>query len=430
MGEIPKIEKYLDQNNHTQAWIVCMTSALFFFYVFIQVTKFNAIGNSLSVDLNLNATKLGALSSAYFWGNLVFLVPAGMLLDRFSTKKILTIVFLMVIISTFVFSFTTNIQTAFICLFLVGISGAFALTLSLRLASRWFPPEKMALVTGLIVSCGFAGAMVSQTPLIWLVNQVGWRDAMRINALLGLILLCLTVLVIKDSPYRGTHKITYKQTSNIKSIWRYFKQSITNSQSWLFGFYTCVFNFPIFIFGAAFGISYLQQVHQLSQNQAASIMIIMFLGCITGSPFVGWVSDKIKSRRIPMIISGLISIILILAIMYIPNLMYLSEAFLFFALGFFTTAQNITYTVITESSSEQLVGTNIGMVSMLIMSGGAIFLPFFGWLLDFHHTVITPIKFTQHSASDYLLALWMLPIVFMIGIITVIFGKETYHRKS
>lgn len=418
----------ITKRSYTHAWIVCMVGALYFFYMFIQITKFNAIGNAITTDFNLDATGLGTLSSAYFWGNVLFLLPAGMLLDRFSTKKLLAIVLLVAIIATLCFSFTTNIHTAFITLFFVGIAGAFGLTLPLRLASRWFPPEKMALTSGVIIACGFTGAMVGQSPLIWLVNQVGWRHAMQMNVGLGVFFFVLMMIVIKDFPKGVTPGMMHEEISGIKFVWHCFRQSVTNAQNWLFGLYTCFINLPVFVF-AAFGVSYLHQVRQLSEIQAGFIMVIMFIGSIIGSPITGWISDKMKLRKVPMIIAGFIGIVIILAIMYLPSLSYLSAAVLFFALGFIMAAQNITYPVVAESSPEKLIGTSIGMASILIMSGGAIFLPFFGWLLDFHHTGQMVGSIAAHSASDYMFALWMLPITFLIGTIAVMFGKETHCKR-
>ena len=75
--------------HHSLAWIVTLTASLFFFYEFIQLNLFNAIAVDLMQDFHLDAAQLGNLSSMYFYANALFLFPAGMMLDRFSAKKLL-----------------------------------------------------------------------------------------------------------------------------------------------------------------------------------------------------------------------------------------------------------------------------------------------------------------------------------------------------
>src|SRR5689334_404568 len=69
------------------AWLVCFVGSLFFFYEFIQMNMFNAINTHLMHDFNLDAAELGSLSATYFLANVAFLLPAGIILDRFSTRK-------------------------------------------------------------------------------------------------------------------------------------------------------------------------------------------------------------------------------------------------------------------------------------------------------------------------------------------------------
>ena len=411
-----------------RAWAVCMVAALYFFYIFVQMTKFNAIGADIMTAFHMGSTGLGALSSAYFWGNVVFLFPAGLMLDRFSTKKILAIVMWVVILCTLLFSYLNNEQTSFFAFFLIGIAGAFGLLIPLRLASRWFPSDKMALVSGLIVTVGFFGAMVSQSPLVWLVNHVGWRAAMQWNAGLGVVLFALMMIVIQDFPQGVTRKISQEQATSWSFLWYSIKQAVVNRQNWLFGLYTCLLNLPLFVF-AIFGLLYLQQIQHLSESQAAFIVVVLYFGAMLGSPALGWVSDKMKNRKIPMIVSGLISLALMLGIMYWNNMNIATIYMLFFLLGFFTSAQVITYPVIAESNAEEIVGSGFGMGSTLIMSGGAILVPLFGWLLDLHWGGQIVRGVPVHTLADYRFALWMLPISFIIGIIAVMIGKETHGEK-
>jgi predicted MFS family arabinose efflux permease len=411
-----------------QAWMVCMVAALYFFYIFIQMTKFNAIGHDLMMDFKIGATGLGTLSSIYFWGNVIFLLPAGLILDRVSVKKVLFAVMVISIIFTYLFSYTNTVATASWCFLFIGLAGAFALIIPLRLIARWFPGSKMALASGMAVTIGFTGAMISQSPLTWLVNLVGWRHAMQYDALMGIGLLILMMLVVKDYP-KGAAKVVMADAATLKSLGRSLKKALGNSQNWLFGIYTCLVNLPMFVFGAAFGVPFLEQIHKVTEEQAAFAMLLLFLGAMAGSPAFGWLSDKMKLRKAPMFIGAIVSLILLLIPMYIMGLNYLALYVIFFAIGVFTSSQVITYAVIPESNSDEYIGTSLALGSMLIMSGGAIFMPVFGWLLDLYWSGKIVNKVPVHALSDYRFALWLLPISIAVAIVAIIIGKETHCKK-
>jgi len=408
-----------------RGWIVCMSAALFFFYIFIQMLLFNVVGHPLMAEFSLTSTDLGMLSSVYFWGNVVFLLPAGLLLDRFSIKKILIISLTIMLLAILLFSFATSLDIVIIARFLIGATSAFALLTGLRLASHWFPPANMALVTGMITTMGFLGGLVAQTPLTILVGAVGWRHAMQWDVVLGLFFIFIMLLAVKDCPDGHTQAIADENKTSIAFLFYSIRKALGNPQNWLYGLYTSLLNLPVFIIGAAFGIRYLEQAHNLYKIQASYVTSMVLIGSMIGSPILGWASDKMKARKPLMIIAALLSIVVILAIMYIPNMDLTWLLILFLLLGFFTSAQVISYPAIAESNRPDIIGAGLSIGSILIMLGGVIPLPLFGWLLDMNWNGQTVAGIPFHSIADYQLALWIIPAAFVIGLIAVLIAKET-----
>ena len=85
------------------SWLVVLVAGLFFFYEFIQMNMFDTIGQTLVHVLSLDAAQLGLLSSIYFMANVVFLFLAGVVLDRYSTKKVILIALSICVLGTFIF---------------------------------------------------------------------------------------------------------------------------------------------------------------------------------------------------------------------------------------------------------------------------------------------------------------------------------------
>lgn len=135
-----------EQEDHsTLGWLVTLAASLFFFYEFIQMNMFNAINGQIMQAFHLDAVQIGHLAATYFYGNVLFLFPAGMLLDRFSTKKLLLTAVALCTIGTFIFALANGFWVAAAGRFMVGVGASFCFLSCIRLASRWFPPRNMAL---------------------------------------------------------------------------------------------------------------------------------------------------------------------------------------------------------------------------------------------------------------------------------------------
>lgn len=414
------------QPNKLLAWTVVLTAALFFFYEFIQMNFPNAINEELRSAFNLDAAGLGLLVSMYFWANAVFLFPAGNLLDRFSTKKILLIAVIITTIGTFIFAMANTFFIAAAGRFLVGTGAAFCFLSCIRLASRWFPPSGMALVTGVVVTMAMLGGFVAQSPMVLLTEWVGWRNAILIDAVLGIFVVLAILLLVKDRPDGAIdHAIAEKAALKKLGFFQCFRLVLLNPYNWLGGLYTALMNLPVFALGGLWGIRYLTQVHHITSVQASWATSMFFCGVIFGSPAFGWISDKMGRRCLPMLVGAIVSLIVFLLLMYVPHLSLTSLIILFFLIGFVTSSQVISYPTIAELNPIVLTGTAVSVASLCIMSSGVIVLPLFGWLLELHWNNMMVNGEPFYSKHDFNTAMWIMPISFIVAIFISLLIKET-----
>lgn len=423
--------KFLNESSPTTKWIVCFSAAFFFFYEFIQMNMFNAISTNLMQTFHITGDRLSTLSSTYFYADVLFLFPAGILLDRVSTRKLILTALGLCVISTYLFSTAQTFWFASLCHFASGVGAAFCFLSCMMLASRWFPPKQLALATGLIVTFAMAGGAIAQTPFEILTQHVGWRSAVVVNAVIGTFIFVLVWLFVADKP--SIPELDYSKELVIAdkpSFWASIRLAITNPQNWYCGLYTSLLNLPLMVLGALWGSLFLQQMHGFTATQATTISSMLFIGTIVGSPAFGAMSDRMGRRRFPMLFGAVASIICIAALLYIQHLNFIDAMMLFYFIGFFTSAQIISYPVISENNRKAITGTSLGVASVLIMGGAGVSQQIFGYLIDlkWNHLVKNGIPIYSHA--DFSLALKIFPLTLLIGLILAFCVKETYCKQQ
>jgi MFS family permease len=403
-------------------WLVCFMASLFFFYEFIQGNMFASIADDVMRDFHIQADKMVYLSSIYYVSNVIFLFIAGFMLDRFSAKKTILIAMLLCVLSTFILADSNSFYVALLCRFFTGIGSAFCFLGPIRIASRWFPAKRMALVTGAIVTMAMTGGMVAQYPLTKLVIHIGWRSALVYVGWLGAIMWFGMLFGVKEQP-QHVSKVKNKHLSVLKSA----KLAYLNPQTMGAALYTSLMNMSVAVFGAVMGSLYLMQRLNISREEAALVNSMLFFGAIIGGPVIGWCSDKLALRILPMKCGVIASLVIVCCILYAPvslNMM----TFLFFALGFCTAAQVISYALVAESSLPVMTAMAVSIVSILTQGGYIVYQNLFGYLLLQHGDMQMINNTPVYSLADYQIAAIILPLGLVVALLVVFKLKETHAK--
>lgn len=401
------------------AWIVCFSAGLFFFYAFLQLNIFDVINENLRQDFGINAAEVSLMSSIFLWADILFLIPAGIILDRFSTRKVVLYAMIACIIGTLGFAVTNSFMMASFYRGIIGASNAFCFLTCVILVSRWFEPRRQALVMGLLVTMAFIGGMVAHTPLAFLNEQFGWRNALLINTAFGVFLFFWLFFGIKDRPKESVLSVDHVDSPKAN-----FFQVLRNSQNWLTGFYTAFMNLPILVLCSLWGGSYLQIVHDLPVMTSSNIVSLILLGSIFGCPLAGWISDRWGKRKPIMLIGSVLTFFLIVPLFVKASINVTELSIIFFCWGLFTSTQVVIYPMITESNDLSNTGLANSIASIIIMGGGALAQMVFGHLVHSHAGS------TNYQAADLHFAMWMFPITTVLAFIAIAFTRETYCKRA
>jgi MFS family permease len=423
MQMLEEFRSYEELKSTLLPWVVCFAATLFFFYEFIQGNMFASIGSSIMHDYQIQADKMAYLSSIYYLSNVLFLFVAGMVLDRFSIKNTLLIAMSLCVASTFILAYSHSYYMALFCRFMTGIGSAFCFLGPVRLASHWFPPKRMAMVTGAIVTMAMTGGMLAQYPLTKLVAYVGWRAAVQNVGMLGLAILIIMFFLIKERPTVAVKKVAKPMKVMVAA-----KHAYLNRQYLRAALYTSLMNMAIAVFGAMMGTLYLEQRLNVSADDAAFVNMMLFLGAIIGSPLAGWLSDKMGLRILPMKAGIVASMFILLGILYFPVSLTVMTV-LFFLLGLFTSTQVISYALVAESSSPAMTATAVSVISILTQGGYLVYQNVFSKLLIHHGGMQLVDGVPVYFLEAYQYAALILPIGLFIAFLMILGLKETYCHQ-
>jgi MFS family permease len=415
------------EKNSIKAWVICLTCALFFFYDFVQFMMGNSLSMYLISQFGISASGLSNFGFAFLITDIIFLFPAGIILDRFSPRLVTLITLFISVIGTYGLVVASSFETVLIFRAISGVAHAFCFLCCISFVSKWFSPENRAKVIGIIITIAMLGGVFAQTPLLMLMDKFAWTNTMLILTFIGIFIWVISFFVLEDSPKEDENKTN--TNINDMNFMDGLKQVFKNSQNWLYGTYTGLLNLPVMVIAAAYGTMFLTTSFNLNESMATSIVSMINFGVMIGAPVMGYISDSLNKRKSPIIIGGFITLLLSIIILYVDNLSATSLFVLFLSLGFFSSAQVISYPAITESNPINLSSTATGLCAALIMGIGAIGIKLAGYILDLNWDGKMVNQAVSYSSENFKIALIIIPVGILVAFVLSLMVKETNCKQ-
>ncbi|MDF1684901.1 MAG: MFS transporter [Legionellaceae bacterium] len=420
-------------------WLICALGALFYSYEYILRITPSVMEMPLREHFGLSATGFGLFSAFYYYAYVPMQLPVGVLMDRYGPRRLLTLACALSVLGMWLLGSTHVVNVATAGRFLTGFGSAFAFVGVLKLATIWLPEDRLALVAGLAAALGTVGAMIGDNLLGAMVEQMGWQHAVNYTAIFGLGVIALLWFGIHDKKDKLD-----KDGGTVATLDRGFvdlKLILKNKQIWINGGFGCLIYLPTTVFAELWGIPYLAHAHGMTPAAAEFSNSLVFMGFTVGAPLWGYFSDRIKQRRLPMFIGAVGAGILMTVILYLPGLGGRSLNIAMFILGLFYSVQAVVFAVGRELSPQEAGGTAIATTNMFVMLGAMLLQPLIGHLLDWsvraHHVGDVAMKALTsdqlrelYTASDYQLAMAVIPIGVFCAAILTFFLKETHAHAG
>ncbi len=405
-------------------WLVCAIGAAFYSYEYLLRILPGLMANELLQFYGIGAAALGNLVAYYYYAYIPMQFPVGVLMDRFNPKYLLALACAICAAGSLLSAgISEHIYLAKLGRLCMGFGSAFAFVGVLKLAAIWLPAERFALVVGLATALGMVGAMVGDVSLTLVIAQYGWQHVFMLFVILGASLAVIILLTPKQGAVVAPAPVALTSTDKLSSslsplapqlkwceLLRGFLQILRNPQILLVGIIGCFLFMSLSVFADFWGISYLQRAYHFSATQAASAVAMIFLGWAVGAPIAGWVSDRLQKRVILLVVGSLVAAAAITTVLYYPGLPAIAVYPLLFIYGAFCATEIVVFAIGREKSPDNLSGTAIAVVNMLVMLCGALFIPLAGLLLEYFWSGTMGGGIPYYSVDDYRWALSFLPL--------------------
>lgn len=417
--------KYLATSIH--AWVIWLLSALFMFYKYALEVSPSVMTSTLMGTFHIGGTELGNLAASYFYAYLLLQIPAGLLLDKIGPRKVTTLAISLCAAGGLVFASAETLLVAAIGRFMTGAGAAFAAVNCLKLIANWFPLRQFAFMAGLMMTVAMLGAVGGQAPLAAFIDWMGWREAMWIIGISGLILAAIFWFIVRDKApdHRREMHIVPQKISFFESV----RQVLKNKQAWWLSVYSGFAFAPVMVFGGLWGVSFTSEAFSIGSNIAAQAVSLIFIGFAVGAPVFGWFSDWVGRRKIVMFWGTLIALVCITAVIYMPGLTHSLLTLLLFLFGFSISSFLLCFTMIREISLPLLAATAIGFMNAFDALFGAFSDPLTGKFLDMGWEGALVNGARVFSVSAYKAAFLTLPAYLIIALFSLLRIKETYCKS-
>lgn len=419
-----KLTKELDSLAHRKVtylgFLVCAIGAIFYCYEFLLRIIPGALQSDLSAAFgHISAATYGQLSAFYYFAYSPMQLPVGMLMDRFGPRRLLMFACFCCTVGSFMFMYSSSLWIAGSGRFLVGFGSSFAFVGILSLTLYWLPRRYFSLVAGLVTTMAMLGLVYGEIKITQMAAMMGLNYVLYLMVIFGAILTVLIFLFVKDAPNKPQLK-----HQPLREFFKNVFQVLVSPKVWLIGLVGACLYTSLSVFGELWGKTYLDQAHNLTKMESASLISAMFLGWAVGAPIAGFYSDWSQRRILPLVVGAMLALICISMVLYYPGLNYYSLALLLFLYGLFSATEIIVFVMAKESCGIQLSGTVFAVANMIVCLGGAIFQPLVGKLLDVFGDSHICNGEHVYSVVDYQIALSILPLSLCMVMITAFFLKD------
>ncbi|WOH49153.1 MFS transporter [Bradyrhizobium sp. sBnM-33] len=154
----------------------------------------------MAADFKTPSQTLASLTSIYHFGFAASQIPVGAAMDRFGVRPVSLSLLAGTIVGALASGLATGPESFLFGQFLLGVATSGMLMCPMTLAAKQMSAARFGLWSGIILSIGNVGMLLSSSPLAFVVEHFGWRAGFWISAGFGAVVAVAVFALVPKQP--------------------------------------------------------------------------------------------------------------------------------------------------------------------------------------------------------------------------------------
>lgn len=413
--------------DHIKRWLIFIIACQLFVLSQFYRASVAVIAPDLIDTFALDTPQISLISAAFFYAFALMQIPIIMYLDGIGPRIAMTALSLVAVAGSVVFAMGHSVGVLIAGRVLMGIGMACNLMGTLKLVTLWFSPRYFATLSALVMSTGTLGNLIAATPLVLMVQAMGWRYSFIVMAAVNLLLVVLFFMIATDRPTSAVgDAVPQVVSTRLKDIFAGVGRLFRKKDYWIISLGTfCRYG----IFAAVQALwagPFLINVIGVSAVSTGNLLLLMSMGIVIGSPVFGWLSDSFFMSRKKVVVTGLGG--MAMCLIYLARLPrgagMVELSILFFAFGIISSSGAVMYAHIKERMPSEQAGAAMTGINFFTMVGVAVFLQGLGNLMKLLHPA------DAMGRAAFMDGFYFCGGCLLVTCVLYLFTKETLFRRG
>lgn len=197
-------------------WLIVFILVLAYTFMYLGRSSISIAGSTIMAENGWSATQFGLVSTAFFIGYAITMLPAGYLADKFGAGKVIVVGTLVWALFTLLSPLAGSIGLFVAVRAFVGIGQGVTLPSASSMVSKWVPSQESGKAQGFTLIGVPLGVAITMPLGVYLIENFNWQTIFYFFAVLGPIWCVIWWTFGKDLPEKDK-KISKAELDYIKA---------------------------------------------------------------------------------------------------------------------------------------------------------------------------------------------------------------------
>lgn len=332
----------------------------------------------MAADFQTAPQKLASLTSVYHFAFAASQIPVGAAMDRFGVRPVSLSLLAGTIIGALASGVAAGTESFVVAQLILGIATSGMLMCPMTLAAKQMSAARFGLWSGIILSLGNIGMLLSASPLAWVVEHFGWRAGFWISAGFGAAVALAVFVLVPNQPAEQVDR-----GSPLAQMGEVLRIGLSRPLRGLIALALVSLAMSLVLRGL-WGGPWLMEVKGLSRIEAGNVLGLFTLALIVGPALIG-IFDRRFGHRREVLASMHSFAALLLAVMAggaphfplsewfgVTSVSAQADAALFVLIGIAVSAQPLLYGMTRQLVDAQNAGKALSAINLAFFLGTAL----------------------------------------------------------